>query len=540
MTGFAPTSEQEDALAKFRTGDSLAIEAGAGAGKTSTLKLLAQQALDEGIAANGQYIAFNSAIVQEAKAKMPRNVRSNTAHSLAMAAVGKRFRHRLDKNQRMRSSDIANRLSISEIKVVTQDGSKKTLSRAYLAGLVMRSLVRFCQSADAMPGPEHVPYIAGIDIPPGRKENNHRVAKEIAPFIRLAWLDACDENGSLPYRHDYYLKLWQLSEPVIYSQFIMFDEAQDANPVMVAIVTAQEHAQLVWVGDSQQQIYSFTGAVNALQSVPAQQRSFLTQSFRFGPEIAEVANQVLSALDAELRLTGTETIPSRVCATFEPNVILTRTNATAVRSVLAAQTEGKTVHLVGGGKEIVAFAKGAQDLMSEGRTTYADLACFDSWSEVLQYVSQDEQGSELRLNVKLVEEFGVDVILAALDNMVREDRADLTVSTAHKSKGREWDAVRLADDFPETPQNEELRLLYVAVTRAKLSLDITGVRYFNPVDASAPATVEQEDEPESGGWVYVSAADLAEIRECDCELCRVITAEGVTPAESVRYNEVSR
>ena len=51
---------------------------------------------------------------------------------------------------------------------------------------------------------------------------------------------------------------------------MLFDEAQDANPVIAAIVAAQEHAQLVYVGDSQQQIYEFTGARNAIENIKAE------------------------------------------------------------------------------------------------------------------------------------------------------------------------------------------------------------------------------------------------------------------------------
>ena len=52
--------------------------------------------------------------------------------------------------------------------------------------------------------------------------------------------------------------------------------------------------------------------------------------------------------------------------------------------------------------------------------------------------------------------------------------ADYVVSTAHKSKGLEWNRVQISDDFlydinslavKITP--EELRLLYVACTRGK-------------------------------------------------------------------------
>lgn len=464
-----PTAEQLEALRLFASGKSLAIEAGAGTGKTSTLRLLA-----ESTPRRGQYIAFNKSIVTEAGSKMPSTVRCNTAHSLAMREIGRQYAHRLDSG-RMRSDDIARRLRLDPIHLRTQDGEGKSLSAGYLAGLVMRSVVSFCQSADPEPTRRHVPYIEGIDIPPGAYDNNRLVAKAIEPAMRRAWEDLMDLHGSLPYRHDHYLKAWQLSGPRISADYILFDEAQDANPVMVAIVAAQTHAQLVWVGDSQQQIYTFTGAVNALEKVPAHGRTFLTQSFRFGPAIATVANGILAAARAELRLKGTESIPSRVGKAANPNVVLTRTNAAAVRRVLSARKAGISVHLVGGGTEVVSFAKAAQMLMDGRRTDHHELACFETWNEVLDYVDQDEQGGELRLLVALITEFGVDTILEALDRMPREAEADLVVSTAHKSKGREWDAVELGDDFPEEPKGEELRLLYVACTRAKLLLDISAV-----------------------------------------------------------------
>lgn len=59
--------------------------------------------------------------------------------------------------------------------------------------------------------------------------------------------------------------------------------------------------------------------------------------------------------------------------------------------------------------------------------------------------------------------------------MVRDNErsASITISTAHKAKGREWDTVRLYGDFPhvDNMSDEELRLVYVAVTRARKHLD---------------------------------------------------------------------
>lgn len=65
-----------------------------------------------------------------------------------------------------------------------------------------------------------------------------------------------------------------------------------------------------------------------------------------------------------------------------------------------------------------------------------------------------------------------------------QSKAELILSTGHKSKGLEWDNVEIIDDFLNIRQEleekdelkiakEELNLLYVAITRAKNSLNIS-------------------------------------------------------------------
>lgn len=503
-TTFSPTKEQVRALELFATGESLAIEAGAGTGKTSTLKLLA-----ESTTRRGQYIAFNKAIVTESRAKFPRNVACNTAHSLAYKAIvvpSPAFQGRL-KGGRMRSMDIARRLGLGPLNIVVGAAGTKVLQPGTLASMVMRAVGSFCQSADLVPSGDHVAYIDGIDLPhpeTGQRSyaNNNEVRRYLAPFVAKAWADVSSPHGGLPFSHGVYLKLWHLAGPRIDADFILFDEAQDANPVMLAIVAAQTHAQLVFVGDSQQQIYEFTGAVNALAQVPATNRAFLTGSFRFGPAIAAVANVVLGALSAPLKLRGTTAIASSVGEVTNPHAVLTRTNAMAVSTVLEAQRSGQRVHLIGGGTEVVKFARAALDLRSpaeggRGYTEHPELACFGSWGEVQAYVEQDPQGDELKLLVNLVDEFGAEVIIAALDTSTPEASADLVVSTAHKSKGREWATVRLASDFtrpgkpgeePPAPSESELRLIYVASTRAQHRLDPSGCRFLVDLLAEAVAS----------------------------------------------------
>lgn len=488
MGDLSPTAEQLAILDLFAKGGDVGVEAGAGTGKTSTCIMLAESDANR----RGQYVAFNKAIVVEASTKMPANVAANTMHSLAYRAKGTVYAHRLNA-PRMRSAALARALRVEPI-FLDVAGTRKPLQPGYLASLTMRAVTRFCQSADDKPSGKHVPYVDGIDLPTpeGRRTfyNNNIVASALEPVIARAWEDVKNPHGQLPFRHDHYLKLWQLDAPYIAADFILYDEAQDADPVQLAIVAAQDHAQVVYVGDSQQQIYDWRGAINALAGIDGE-RAFLSQSFRFGGEIAQHANRILERLGAELRLSGLHSLTGRVGPLEKCDAILTRTNAKAMSHVLRMIREEQPVHLMGGGGELLSFARASDDLRNNGWTSHPELACFTSWGEVQDYVANDPQGSELKLLVELVDEYGTDVIEEALGKTTPEGPGVVTVSTAHKAKGREWDRVKLADDFePKPPRADteaeeqaitasELRLLYVAVTRARREVDSTVVPWLN-------------------------------------------------------------
>ena len=98
----------------------------------------------------------------------------------------------------------------------------------------------------------------------------------------------------------------------------------------------------------------------------------------------------------------------------------------------------------------------------------------------MQEYVEDEAGSDLKVFVKLIDEYGVQTVMDVADKAVDEKYADVIVSTAHKSKGREWSAVKIGTDFrepvnedgtPTEPVKSECNLAYVSVTRAKLQLD---------------------------------------------------------------------
>jgi superfamily I DNA/RNA helicase len=309
------------------------------------------------------------------------------------------------------------------------------------------------------------------------------VRSHLMAAMRRAWDDLRNPDGQLRYDHSAYLKVYALSRPALPVDFVFVDEGQDCNGVLLSILAAQD-CQVITVGDTQQQINTWLGSVNALDQVVADYRAYLTRSFRFSEALADVANGLLTRLNAELRLTGGAPWTSTIGPIAEPDCVLTRTNAVAVRMVLENQERGRRVALMGGGKEVLSFARAAADLMDGQHVTHPELACFSDWGQVTDYVANDPAGSELRLLVNLVEDFKPATIVDALSRATSEDDADVVVSTCHKAKGREWDRVQIAYDF-QAPKpmagdlsDDELRLAYVAATRARRELDLTAVPHF--------------------------------------------------------------
>src|SRR5690349_21133401 len=107
-SAFKPTDEQVNATAAAVTGENLVITAGAGSGKTSTLKLIASALAPK----RGVYIAYNKAIATDAAKDFPSNVVCRTAHSFAYRAVGHQYKNRLN-GQRVTGRQAAGILEIT-------------------------------------------------------------------------------------------------------------------------------------------------------------------------------------------------------------------------------------------------------------------------------------------------------------------------------------------------------------------------------------------------------------------------------------------
>lgn len=172
------------------------------------------------------------------------------------------------------------------------------------------------------------------------------------------------------------------------------------------------------------------------------------------------------------------------------NAILCRTNAGCVGAAMQQYAEGRKVALLisGGLDSLRSFADAADRLMNGQSVDHPELGAFKSWGEVVEYAKGDE-GADLAPWVRLIEEHGSQAIRDVCNNSLSEKQAhlaDVQVVTAHRSKGLEWDRVLIAGDFKPPKDGrpirpEDLRLMYVAVTRARLFLDCRSIAWaINP------------------------------------------------------------
>ncbi|MFH8682650.1 UvrD-helicase domain-containing protein [Streptomyces lydicus] len=493
-----PTPEQHAAAEAFSNGSHLVIQAGAGTGKTTTLAMLAHSARRQGRL--GRYIAFNRAVARHAARRFPTEVACATAHALAYTAVGRRYQARLNA-PRQAGWRTGAALGIDD-GIHVRIGARRVNNKA-LSSTVLRTVIRFCQSADRELAAHHVPPLRGAESAPLHTQ----LTGLVLPYARKAWADLQHpDHGAVRFEHDHYLKMWALSDPDVPADFLLLDEAQDTNPVVEQVFTAQrDHAQLVLVGDSAQAIYGWRGARDVMTGFDGRRLS-LSRSFRFGPALAAEANRWLQIVDAPIRLTGAASLHTELRGTRTPEAILCRTNAGAMVEVIRQLDAGRRVALAGGGASLTALARAAHALEDGRRAAHPELTLFASWAELREYAECDPAGRDLLPLVELVDEHGSQALLRALGRLVPEESAEVTISTAHRAKGREWASVRIADDFtapddlderdgdgapvPGPIDLDEARLAYVAVTRARTLLDIGGLSWINTHPAGDPRPTE--------------------------------------------------
>jgi superfamily I DNA/RNA helicase len=355
-------------------------------------------------------------------------------------------------------------------------------------------------------------------------------AKQAAEHLTAIWAHMRHKEGGLPLGHDGYLKLWALSNPVPKLDYIMVDEAQDLNPVLLGVLR-NVTCPVIYVGDPYQQIYDWRGAINAMDQVEVDHRVLLSQSFRFGEAIAKAATEVIRRLGAREPVRGLASVVSHL-AKVRPDAILSRSNAGVIANVLKSLHGGERCYVLGGTQELERLLTDVKRIESGQAAIGQELLGFPTWKDVLSHSLQPE-GEYLRGLVNLVREYGADTMLAAIARCERQEAtASVVCSTAHRAKGREWAYVRVDEDFVagyaravkeaksankrngHSTVEAETRLLYVALTRAQLAAElpdrimerfgltsttdqIVGRTPESPVAITEPSNCEQNNVPQS-------------------------------------------
>jgi hypothetical protein len=221
--------------------------------------------------------------------------------------------------------------------------------------MVADGSARFCRSAQAAPEAWHIPVDEKVEEPAADD-----LRAMLLPHVIRHWEESIDPRGRTAITPDVYLKVWERSKPRINSDFILFDEAQDSDGLMLSVLRRQRHAQVIYVGDPYQQIYEWRGAVNAMEYIKAQECT-LTESFRFGRPFAALASKILRLLGERTPVRGQSSIASTMIedpdARPAVDAVLCRKNVTVVGVLANGLTAGHKVVVRANIEKILAFRR---------------------------------------------------------------------------------------------------------------------------------------------------------------------------------------
>lgn len=481
------TAEQ---LQIIGTKGDLKINAVAGSGKTTTIIEYAKARPQN---SRILYLAFNKSVKLEAEKKfkvheLP-NVKVETAHSLAYKHIVYNYRYTV-KTSGYKSHEI---VSLLKLRVAGERHAEYVL-----ANHILRLIDLFCNS-DKQKVSE-LNYLETIkDAKAIAFAKNHypqilQHAREI-----LAKMN----SGNMEITHDFYLKKFQLSNPVLPYDYILFDEGQDASAAMLDIFLKQTATKVI-VGDTHQQIYGWRYAVNSLEQVPFPTLE-LSTSFRFNQDLANLAQQVINrkALlkpHVDVHISGLGQ-----CKTKKTKAIIARTNLSLLLKAIEYVTDKKDIkhiYFEGNINSYTYADEGASlydvlNLMNGKIYNIKDplIKAMGSMSDLEDYIEQTDD-AQLGMMVEIVNEYGNDIydILKSIKEKHVSDQdkaqAQVVFSTVHRCKGMEYDSVQILSDFVSEDKlknlknntaetdldlnklNEEVNLLYVAITRTKNTLTI--------------------------------------------------------------------
>lgn len=511
-----PTKEQVAINQLVAERNDVIISAGAGTGKSSTLRYVASQNPKQ----NFLVLCFNAANAKESNEHPDRtsNIFYSTIHSIA-------YREVVDSNMRKKLQPYLNYKDISE-EVLLKEGlcegamdakdEKRILVRlrrgiqdciTYYCRSDSSNLTEYAESCYSYWFKDESLVEEDEDVGSIKTESVMLTEDQqisLAKITRKYWLTMIDAGSSYSITHDVYLKLYQLRNNKIAYYYdkdtkndiqldcLMLDEAQDTNPVAQAIFD-NSSLQKVIVGDRWQQLYAWRGAGNAMESYKSYESAKLSTSFRFNPAIAHMANTVLNIAGAGMHLEG-----ASIRREIVTKAHLCRTNLSVIKRIFAEIEYNSNV--------VINTNINLKELFSKmyhiNSVSFGEVPKFPNkqLKDIMTREALDEameMSDDLKSLVKLSSAIAKSAngltagINKIKDHITDKGNGHLTISTIHKSKGLEWDEVVIDDDLVRITRDSEGYpvnleqdladfwesttlncLTYVAITRAKVKCTV--------------------------------------------------------------------
>lgn len=481
------TKEQIEILQS--TGD-IKINAVAGSGKTTTV---IEYARTRPSTSRILYLAFNKSVKLEAAKKFSdrglHNVKVETAHSLAYKHIVFQHHYKV-KAQAYKTNEIAELLNLQ--------GNEEKHTEYVIANHINKFIAYFCNSDK-----QKVQDLNYLDTITDAKAKTFVATfyEYIVKQTRL--LLGKMDKGEIEVTHDFYLKKFQLSNPILRYDYILFDEGQDASAAMLDVFSKQKATKII-VGDTHQQIYGWRFAINSLEKLDFK-TYHLSTSFRFSQDIANLAVEVLKFKNHIDRYVPVKIIGKGTSTEIKTQAVIARTNLGLLLKAIEYVTEKKKVKRIYFEGNINSYT-----YAEEGASLYDVLHLYNKkyhlikdklikamkdLDELEDYIEKTED-VQLAMLVEIVREYGneiPDIIKAIKEKHVdnnEKEKAEMVFSTVHRCKGMEYDSIELVNDFLSEEKleniknekkaeeinhaklNEEINLLYVAITRTKNSIHI--------------------------------------------------------------------
>jgi len=466
------------------------INAVAGSGKTTTV---IEYARTRPVTSKILYLAFNKSVKLEAAKKFAdkglNNVKVETAHSLAYRHIVFQSNYKV-RGQGYKTNEIAELLNLQ--------GNEEKHTEYVIANHINKFIAYFCNSDKQKV--QDLNYLDTVTDPKAKifvsSFYDYIVSQSRLLLSKM-------DKGEIEITHDFYLKKFQLLNPKLQYDYILFDEGQDASPAMLDVFFKQKATKVI-VGDTHQQIYGWRFAVNSLEKADFK-TYHLSTSFRFSQDIANLAMQVLKYKkhineNQTIQITGKGNSKE-----IKTKAVLARTNLGLLLKAIEYVTEKKKIKHIYFEGNINSYT-----YADEGASLYDVLNLYNNKKHLIKdklikamkdldeledYIEKTED-VQLAMMVEIVREYGnkiPNIIKSIKEKHVDNDdkeKAEMIFSTVHRCKGMEYDAIQLVNDFISeekleklkenkkaveinaTKLNEEINLLYVAVTRTKNSIHI--------------------------------------------------------------------